>query len=112
MISVTIIQMITDIASDCPNQRYADTNAYAEQLASVPADISKPSGAMVIVAAMPNTVLIAIARRIFTILLPDRKAFPLTAVNATKQIISASTAAQLTRNLRKLFVLFICVFLQ
>jgi hypothetical protein len=31
------------------------TNTYAEQLASVQADMSKPSRAMVTVAAMPNT---------------------------------------------------------
>ena len=54
-----------------PNQRYPETNAYAEQLASVAADMSKPSGAIVIVAAMTNTVLIAIARRILTTLLPE-----------------------------------------
>ena len=57
--------------------RYADTNTYAEQLASVPADISKPSGAMVMVAAIPNTVFMAIALRIFTMLLVDIKEFPL-----------------------------------
>ena len=40
---------------------------------------------MVMVAAIPNTVLMAIALRILTILLPDIKALPLTAVNAIKQ---------------------------
>ena len=37
----------------------------------------KPSGAMVMVAAIPNTVFMAIALRIFTMLLVDIKEFPL-----------------------------------
>ena len=74
---VARIQIRIDIPNDCPSQRYADTNTYAEQLASVPADISKPSGAMVMVAAIPNTVFMAIALRIFTMLLVDIKEFPL-----------------------------------
>ena len=62
------------------------------------------------VAAMPKTVFIAMALRIFTILFPDINEPPFMAVNIIKHIIKASTAAQLTRNLPKLKFDFACVF--
>ena len=64
--------------------------------------MSKPSGAIVTVAAIANTVLIDIARRIFTILLDDMNALPLDTVNNIKQSTSANTAAQLTKKRLKL----------
>jgi hypothetical protein len=107
---VTPIHISIDITKEQPNQRYADTNTYAEQLARVAADISKPSGAMVMVAAIPKTVVIAMALKILTILFPDIKALPFIAVNITKQSIRARTAAQLTRNLPILRFPFTFVF--
>jgi len=62
------------------------------------------------VAAIPNTVFIAIALKILTILFPDIKEPPFIAVNITKHNINASTAAQLTRNLPKLKSDFAFVF--
>lgn len=92
-----MIVMIIDTGTEKPNQRKEETNAYAEQLARVAADISNPSGAIVTVAAMANTVLMDMALKIFTILLDDIKALPFNAVNMMKHNTSANTAAQLTR---------------
>jgi hypothetical protein len=107
---VTAIQTRIAIPRGIPIHKYADTKTYAEQLASVAADISNPSGAIVIVAAMPNTVLIDIALKIFIILLPDIKDLPLIAVNTRKHPMRNITAAQSTKNFTRFCVRF-CVII-
>jgi hypothetical protein len=86
------------ISSDSPCHRYMLTNTYAEQLASVHIDISKPSVDIVTVAAMPNTVVIDMARRMFIILFGVIKLLPFTKVNTIKHTTRAITAAQSSRN--------------
>ena len=71
----------------------------AEQLARVQADMSKPSGAMVTVAAMPKTVVMDMARRMLIMLLVDMNRLPLIRVKAMTLTTRVSTAAQSIRNL-------------
>ena len=97
----------TQAHSGRPYHRYMLTNTYAEQLASVQADMSKPSGAMVTVAAMPNTVVMDMARRMLIMLLTDMKRLPLSRVNTTKHSTSVMTAAQSSRKRRKVLFCFV-----
>ena len=69
------------------------------------ADISKPSGAMVTVAAIPKTVVMDIASSMFTILMPDRNRDPLNSVKNMKHSTRVITAAQFSRNLAVLLLL-------
>ena len=61
--------------------------------------MSKPSGAMVTVAAMPKTVVMDMARRMLIILLVDMNRVPLMAQKASTLTTSVSRAAQSIRNL-------------
>ena len=104
---ISVIRMDTTMAmpSDSPYHRYMLTNTYAEQLASVQADMSKPSGAIVTVAAMPNTVVMDMARRMLIMLFSDMKLRPFTSVKMTKHSSRVMTAAQ-SSNMRA--VVFPC----
>ena len=63
------------------------------------------------VAAIPNTVLIAIALNILTILLVDIKEPPFSVVKIMKHKVKANTAAQLTKNFPILNLPFIFKFI-
>jgi hypothetical protein len=65
--------------------------------------MSKPAGAMVIVAAMANTVVMDMARRMFIMLFCDMKLLPLKYVKIAKQNTNVIMAAQFRRK-RKSFL--------
>ena len=69
--------------------------------------MSKPSGAMVMVAAMPNTVVIDMARRMLIMLLTERKRSPLMNPNTTKHRSSVRTAAQSSKKRNTVLVFFV-----
>src|SRR5699024_1906493 len=69
--------------------------------------MSKPSGAMVTVAAMPNTVVMDMARRMLIMLLTDMKRLPVARPNTTKHSTSVMTAAQSSRKRRKVLFFFV-----
>lgn len=96
MVSSTVTTML--IHRGMPNHKNRLANKKDETVARVQADMSKPSGAMVMVAPMAKIVVMDMERRIFTMLAAEKKLPPRSSENAATAAASAITAAQSMRN--------------
>ena len=80
------------------NHKKELANMYEENVASVQADMSNPSDAIVMVAAMAKIVVIDMERKMLTALVSEKKAslfiIPNTAIEAAKAITAAQSISK------------------
>ena len=102
-----MIVMMTATGIGRPHHRKVEAKMYPEQDASVHADMSKPSGAIVTVAPIAKIVVMDIARRMLMAFTGEKKDVPFTAVKMMIAAIITMTAAQSIRTLVTLLLDFI-----
>ena len=96
MVSTTV--RITLNHRGSPNHRNRLANRKEETVARVQADMSKPPGAMVMVAPTAKMVVMDMDRRILTVLAAERKLSPRSSANAATAAAREITAAQSVKN--------------